>query len=324
MGQYEYFAAVYDTFMEEVPREKWAAFIKEKLDKAGIDKGILLDLGCGTGAMCRIFADMGYDMIGVDGSYDMLNVAREEEMENPKDILYLCQDFNELELYGTVAAVISCCDCMNYITEPDDLKKVFKLVNNYLEKDGLFIFDINSEYKYREMLADNTFAEDAEDAAFIWQNEYDIKTKLNKYGLTLFIAEDMFRDEFEAAVGGADEVEAEEEDILDDGVDSQEKAFFRYYEEHVQRAYSLDEIKVMLTEAGMEFVAAYVDYTDVMLSDGPGEDRLCLNCFEKDGSSVNDLGVNSSDVKMQGLDKGLAERITIIAKEGFQEGKYYE
>lgn len=280
MGQYEYFAAVYDTFMEEVPREKWAAFIKEKLDKAGIEKGILLDLGCGTGSMSRIFADMGYDMIGVDGSFDMLNVAREEEMENPKDILYLCQDFNELELYGTVAAVISCCDCMNYITEPEDLKNVFKLVNNYLEKDGLFIFDINSEYKYRELLADNTFAEDAEDSAFIWQNEYDVKTKLNKYGLTLFISENLLDEDSALLI--------DEDDALAD--DSDEKVFFRYYEEHVQRAYSLDDIKVMLTEAGMEFVAAYVDYTNVLM----------------DAENRN------------------AERITIIAKEGFQEGKYYE
>lgn len=280
MGQYEYFAAVYDTFMEEVPREKWAAFIKEKLDKAGIDKGILLDLGCGTGSMSRIFADMGYDMIGVDGSFDMLNVAREEEMANPKDILYLCQDFNELELYGTVAAVISCCDCMNYITEPEDLKNVFKLVNNYLEKDGLFIFDINSEYKYRELLADNTFAEDAEDSAFIWQNEFNVKTKLNKYGLTLFISENVLDEDSALLI--------DENDALAD--DSDEKVFFRYYEEHVQRAYSLDEIKVMLTEAGMEFVAAYVDYTNVVIDE---ENRN-------------------------------AERITIIAKEGFQEGKYYE
>ena len=263
-----YFAAVYDTFMEEVPREKWAAFIKEKLNNANINDGIILDLGCGTGAMTRIFADFGYDMIGVDGSAEMLNEAREEENR----IMYLCQDFTELELYGTVAAVFSCCDCMNYITDKDDLCKVFKLVNNYLEKKGLFIFDINTEYKYKEILADNVFAEDALCSAFIWQNSYDEETKINNYGLTLFISDEYDESAYE------------------------DTAYYRCYEEHCQKAYSLDEIKELLEKAGMEFVGAFVDYTDL---------------------EINDSTASDERVKT-------AERITIIAREGFQEGKYYE
>lgn len=275
MDQYVYFAAVYDTFMEEVPRDKWTAFIKEKLDEYGIRDGIMLDLGCGTGVMTKRFANLGYDMIGVDSSEEMLSIAREAMGDD--DILYLCQDFTNLELYGTVAAVVSTCDCLNYITEKDDLLKVFKLVNNYLEKDGLFIFDINTEYKYKELLADNVFAEDAEDSAFIWQNEYDAENKLNRYGLTLFISEDIvYGDDFE-------EINTEDDNYLED----EDEAFLRFYEEHVQRAYSLDEIKDLLKQAGMEFVDAFCDY----------EER-CVD--EK------------------------TERITIIAKEGYQEGKYYE
>lgn len=99
-------------------------------------------------------------MIGVDNSEEMLELALEKKEQSGKDILYLCQDMREFELYGTVAAVVSICDCMNYILEPEDLTEVFRLVNNYLDPGGVFIFDMNTEYKYREIMADNTIAED--------------------------------------------------------------------------------------------------------------------------------------------------------------------
>ncbi|MBR4808211.1 MAG: class I SAM-dependent methyltransferase, partial [Lachnospiraceae bacterium] len=153
--EYGDFAYCYDIFMDETPYERWSEFLADTLKKEGIEDGLVLDLGCGTGRLTNALSDMGYDMIGVDSSQEMLGVAAEGK--GSRDILYLCQDMREFELYGTVRAVVSVCDCINYITDTKDLLKVFKLVNNYLDPKGIFIFDINTEYKYKELLSDNTF-----------------------------------------------------------------------------------------------------------------------------------------------------------------------
>ena len=149
---YGSFAYVYDIFMDNVEYEKWAEYLIGRLREYGIEDGIVLELGCGTGVMTELLAESGYDMIGVDNSEEMLGEAMEKRAESGYEILYLEQDMREFELYGTVRAVVSVCDCMNYITEEDDLLTVFKLVNNYLDPDGIFIFDMNTPYKYREML----------------------------------------------------------------------------------------------------------------------------------------------------------------------------
>ena len=226
MQAYTGFAAVYDTFMDNIPYEEWCEYLTGLLKEQGVTEGLLLDLGCGTGSL----TDAGYDMIGVDNSEEMLELALEKKEQSGKDILYLCQDMREFELYGTVAAVVSICDCMNYILEPEDLTEVFRLVNNYLDPGGVFIFDMNTEYKYREIMGDNTIAEDRDDSSFIWDNQYDEEEQINIYDLSIFVREDgdLFR---------------------------------KYHETHYQRAYSLEEVKSAIHEAGMEFVAAYDAFT---------------------------------------------------------------
>ena len=133
----------------------------------------VLDLGCGTGNVTECLAGAGYDMTGIDMSEDMLNIAMKKRADSGHDILYLCQEMQEFELYGTVRAVVSICDCINYVTEKEDIVQTFRLVNNYLDPEGIFIFDMNTCYKYREILGDNTFAETREDSSFIWENYYD-------------------------------------------------------------------------------------------------------------------------------------------------------
>ena len=229
MEAYTSFAQVYDLFQDNVPYEEWAGYLVELLKEYGAEDGLVLDLGCGTGSMTQLLAEAGYDMIGADNSEEMLEMAMEKRAAAGLDILYLLQDMREFELYGTVRAVVSICDSMNYILEPEDLVRVFRLVNNYLDPRGVFIFDLNTEYKYRELMGENTFAEDREESSFIWQNYYDEKERINEYDLTLFIREGELYRKFE--------------------------------ETHFQRCYSLDEVKTAAETAGMEFVTAYDAFT---------------------------------------------------------------
>ena len=231
MDAYTGFAEVYDMFMDNIPYETWCEYLTGLLKEQGVTEGLLLDLGCGTGTLTRLLAAEGYDMIGVDNAPDMLEIALEKKEEEGQDILYLCQDMREFELYGTVKAIVSICDSMNYITEDEDLLEVFKLVNNYLDPEGVFIFDLNTVYKYEKILGEQTIAENREDASFIWDNYYDEEEQINEYDLALFIPE------------GKD-------------------GLYRKYEEvHYQRAYELELVKELLEKAGMEFVTAYDAFT---------------------------------------------------------------
>lgn len=253
MEAYSSFAEVYDLFMDNVPYEEWCAYITGLLKEYGIEDGLLLDLGCGTGKLTRLLKRAGFDMIGVDNSGEMLEIARDAEYETEFDgdvmaeefeendapqegegetapILYLLQDMREFELYGTVRGVVSICDSMNYILQEEDLLQVFRLVNNYLDPKGIFIFDLNTLYKYRELLGENTISENREEGSFIWENYFDEESGINEYDLTLFIREE-------------------------------EGLYRKYQETHYQRAYELERVKGLLEEAGMEFVAAYDAFT---------------------------------------------------------------
>ena len=181
MEAYTSFAAVYDTFMDNIPYEEWEKYLKSLLYEYGVREGLVLELGCGTGNMTEILAQSGYDMIGVDNAEEMLEIAIEKRMKSGLDILYLQQDMREFELYGTVKAIVSVCDSVNYILEEEELEEVFRLVNNYLDPGGVFIFDFNTVYKYREILGDQTIAENREECSFIWDNYYYEEERINEY-----------------------------------------------------------------------------------------------------------------------------------------------
>ena len=225
MEAYTSFAEVYDTFMDNVPYEEWADYLEDRLKEYGVKDGLVLELGCGTGSMTELLAEKGYDMIGVDNSEDMLEIAMEKRIESGHDILYLLQNMQEFELYGTVRAIVSVCDCVNYVTEKNELQEVFRLVNNYLDPGGIFVFDLNTPYKYRSQLADNTFAENREQGSFIWENTFDETTGINEYDLTLYIQDE------------------EDPDY-----------FMRFEEVHYQRAYEIEAIKKALREGGMDLL----------------------------------------------------------------------
>lgn len=229
MDAYTGFSKLYDLFMDNIDYEQWGNYLLSLLREYGVNTGIVLDMGCGTGTITEFLAGQGYDMIGIDSSYDMLEAASEKKIASGHDILYLNQDMREFELYGTVAAAVSICDSINYITEYEDLVKVFKLVNNYLDPEGFFIFDLNMEANFKK-IKDNTIAENREEGSFIWENTYYEDDCINEYALTIFAP-------------------------CKDG------RYEKFEEIHYERAYSLEEIKAALKEAGMIFVTSYDAFT---------------------------------------------------------------
>lgn len=235
MEAYSSFAKVYDELMDNIPYESWCSYLSELLKKYSVDSGLVLDMGCGTGNITQRLAESGYDMIGIDNSLEMLMIARDKDKS--KEILYLLQDMRSFELYGTVRAVVSICDSMNYILEEEELLMVFKGVNNYLDPGGVFIFDMNTVYKYQELLGESTIAESRENCCFIWDNYYYEEEQVNEYELSLFI---------------------KEEDDL----------FRRFRETHFQKAYSVETVKALLIKGGLEFIAVY----DAFTWDPPSED----------------------------------------------------
>lgn len=228
MEAYTSFAQVYDLFMDNVPYDEWCAYIAEVLKKHQITDGPVLDLGCGTGELTRRLAACGYDMTGVDASAEMLQQAMEKQTDPL--ILYLMQEMQQLELDGCVRAVCCTCDCINYVLDPAELQEAFQRVAAVLEKGGVFLFDMNTPYKYEQMLGDNTFAESRSEGSFIWENYYDEESRINEYDLTLFIPEA-------------------------DGL------YCRYTETHFQRNYTTEQITGFLTQAGFACEGMYDDYT---------------------------------------------------------------
>lgn len=234
--QYTDFAEVYDELMDDTPYKEWSDFLIGIIEKYGLsrpvrdsgdalesERNLVLDLGCGTGTLTELMYKRGYDMIGVDNSETMLGIAMRKREESGSNILYLLQDMRELELYSTVGTVISVCDSVNYILDDDELVTVFGLVNNYLYPDGIFVFDFNTDYKYREVIGESVIAENRDDCSFIWENYYDEDTDINEYDVTVFVKEDC--------------------------------GLFRKFEEtHFQRGYSIEEMISLVERAGMRVI----------------------------------------------------------------------
>ncbi len=233
---YDAIAHVYEKLNSEIDYKKWADFVEAAFDRFLPSRPeIVLDLACGTGTMTRELSTRGYDMIGVDGSADMLSEAY---MRGAQGILYLKQDMREFELYGTVGATLSCLDSINYLLTEEDVKTTFSLVHNYLDPDGLFLFDVNTPYKFENIYSDNSYIleDEMEDSdtgekyqVFCgWQNFYDKESGICDFYLTLF-----------------EEIDGK---------------YMRSDEQQRERCYTLDTLKKLLMECGFEFLGVYADY----------------------------------------------------------------
>ena len=234
---YNAIAGVYDQFNQDLDYEAWADFFERCFARfLPTPPELVLDLACGTGRMTRVLAKRGYDMIGVDGSASMLSQAYAES--NGEGILYLCQDMREFELYGTVGAVVCCLDSINYLLQDEEVQKVFSLVHNYLDPNGIFLFDVNTPYKFENVYGNNAYILEDEQrtegdefrSAFCgWQNEYHTDSGICDFYLTLF-----------------------EEN--DDGT------YCRSEEHQQERCYSLSEIKSALDANHLELLGLFSDW----------------------------------------------------------------
>ena len=216
---YSEFASVYDALTDDVNYKETVDYLEKIFDKyMDYKPNLMLELACGTGSVTSLLADKGYDMIGADLSEEMLNVAREK---CPPSVLLLNQDMTEFELYGTVDVILCLLDSVNYITDKNKLQKMLKLAHNYLEYGGLFVFDINSAYKLKNIIAENVFIRETEDIYSVWENEQN--GEFVKFCLNFFVKND--NDKYE-----------------------------RFYEEHKERIYEIEEVLSMLKKAGFKDV----------------------------------------------------------------------
>lgn len=221
---YQEFAEVYDVLTEDVNYDENLKYIEKIFEKhLEFKPHLLAELACGTGSMTKRFSEKGYDVIGIDMAQDMLNVAREKCDEN---VLLLNQDMTEFELFGTVDAIVCLLDSVNYIESKGKLLKMFKLVENYLEFGGAFVFDINSAYKLRNVLSNNTFVRETERVLSVWENEQD--DNCVHFYLNFFVEND-------------------------------NETYNRFYEEHTEYVYEADEIKSLLEQAGFINITCYAE-----------------------------------------------------------------
>lgn len=235
---YSSLAPFYDEFNGEIDYSAWADFIEKEATSAYNGKiEYILDLGCGTGRMTREFARRGYDMIGVDISPEMLCVAKSTaEKEKTDNILWLCQDISAFELYGTVELAVCCLDGINHLTDEESVFKCFSLVHNYLVPDGIFIFDMNTPYKFRNIYSDRAYILETDTALCAWQNDFCEDDGICGFYISLF-------------------------EKRKDGT------YIRTDSEDEEKMYELDTIKRLLSDSGMELLAVYSDIKQSGIND---------------------------------------------------------
>ena len=232
MAGYRDFAFFYDLLMKNADYESRFGYIIGLLAENGIGEGILLDMACGTGTLSKMFAQKGFDVVGIDASEEMLSRAQEKKLEESFDALFLCQKMEELDMFGTVDAAVCTLDSLNHVTEKEKIREIFRRVALFMNDNGLFIFDVNTLYKHRRVLENNAYVFDTENVFCVWQNTLLEDNETTQINLDIF------------------EVDEEEEDV-----------YIRYSEEFFERGYELDFLKKTLENYRFEVVGIYDDMT---------------------------------------------------------------
>lgn len=236
MSGYSKFAWFYDRLTENVDYDCIGRQIDRLVERFGGRKDILLELGCGTGSLCEKMSSLGYDVIGVDTSQEMLNEALDKKYDSKSEIQYLCQDMTELDMFGTIDVTVSVLDSINHLPDVESVKRAFERVSLFAYPDGLFIFDVNTVYKHREILGSNSYIYNLDGLFCSWQNEYCEEDD----------SVEMFLDFFEEQ---------------DDG------KYERFQENFKEIAMDEAVVDGLLEQTGFEILAKYDDYTDNPVSE---------------------------------------------------------
>jgi len=228
---YKSIAEFYDRIITDVDYVKYAKYINRLIKRNFKTPKMVADLGCGTGNLTILLKEMGYDMTGIDISSEMLEKCYKKD----KDILWINQDMSDFDLYGTYDVFISFLDSINHITDKRKLKKIFKLVYMYLNKGGVFIFDINTPYKFEKIYKDNVFYMIDKQLTYIWENNYNKKNKICDMDITFFKKEG--------------------------------KTYKRFDDYHRERAYEIEELKEIAINEKFKVIGIYKEFTYNPLSD---------------------------------------------------------
>lgn len=231
-GSYESFASVYDTFMNNIPYEQWSQYLFSLLQDYDIQNGNLVELGCGTGTLCKLMQERGFHITGIDLSGDMIKLAKKKLSKTPNIILSR-QNMCELILNDELSydGFYSLCDSMNYLLYDEELLTTFQCVRHYLKENGVFIFDLKTEYFYKNILGNHVFCDHQKDGSYIWENNYFEDGTVNQYELTIFIKQKFL------------------------------PLYKKYEEIHHQKVHELSKIIDLLTQAGLEYVTSYDAFT---------------------------------------------------------------
>lgn len=242
-GYEEPFARYYDSLTEDVDYRGKGKYLKELAEKHGGRFRLVLDLACGTGSLAVELARQGVEVIAVDGSREMLAQAMNKSFGLTPPILYLCQEMEELDLYGTVDTTLCILDSLNHLPGKDAIREVFRRVHLFTEPGGLFLFDMNTPEKHRDRLGGSTFVRETEEVCCIWQNTWEPENGDNGVDIDL----DFF-------------------------VWEGEDRYRRYSESFREVAFPREEIARLLRETGFQLLETQGDYTGA--PPVPGEERI--------------------------------------------------
>ncbi len=238
---YYNFAYLYDELMNDFDYKAWYEYIESIFDKYNKRPVDILEMACGTGSLSYYIGKEGYKLTCFDLSEEMLSIAY-DKLRRFKNVKILRQDMTSFSINKKFDSVISICDSINYILDKDNLLKTFSNVYNHLKDDGIFIFDINSYYKLKYIIGNNTFVEDRDNIFYTWQNNYDDEDDICDFYLTFFYSED-------------------------------HENFVRFDEEHHEKAYKIDEVQGLLKKAGFDQVDVY----DAFTFKSPGDKSQRIN-----------------------------------------------
>lgn len=227
MASYNAFAPFYDRFIKPVDYKRRAAYFDQIIAPHIGEQKLLLDLACGTGSLSIALSQLGYDVIAADASPQMLSIAQQKAYDAGEQILFLNQRMETLDLYGTIDACVCALDSLNHLTDPRALRRALTRVSLFLAPGGVFVFDMNTPYKHRTLLADNCYVYEDGDTVCVWRNKTD-DALLTEISLDFFTRQSDGR-------------------------------YARTGERFCERGYTVEQVSDMLSEIGLTLTALYAD-----------------------------------------------------------------